>query len=86
MKPQEFLDPPPVGLNRPRGQSPHLASGFVLIEELHAIQCAAQELLGRFARSNSAHPDGPVEVDMRKPSDILNGFDSENQKLGGGEF
>ena len=45
------LGPPAVALGRPRGQSPHFAGGFVLIEKLHAMQCAAQELLGQFARS-----------------------------------
>jgi hypothetical protein len=39
-----------VGWDGARTQSSHFARGFVLIEE-HALQCAAQELLGRFARS-----------------------------------
>ncbi len=51
VKPQEFLDPPPVGLDRAGSQPANLAGGFVLIEELHALQCAAQEFLGQFARS-----------------------------------
>ena len=50
VKPQEFLDPTPVRLDRARGQPPHLAGGFVSIEEFHASQCAAQELLGQFTR------------------------------------
>lgn len=49
-------------------------------------QCAAQEMLGHFARSNSTRPDRPVEFRMRKPSGILNVFDSENHKLVGGRL
>jgi hypothetical protein len=33
-----------------------LQAGFILIEELHDIQCAAQELLGQFARRNHRIP------------------------------
>jgi hypothetical protein len=51
VKPQEFLDPPSVGLDRAGSQPANLAGGFVFIEELHGFQCAPQELLGQFARS-----------------------------------
>ena len=50
VKPHEFLDPTPVRLDRARSQPPHLAGGFVSIEEFHASQCSAQELLGQFTR------------------------------------
>jgi hypothetical protein len=85
VKPQDFLDPPPIGLDRAGGQSADLVGGCILIEELHVAQCPAQEMLGQFARSNPTHPDASAEIDMRWPSGILSAFDSENQKFGGGE-
>jgi hypothetical protein len=49
VKSQELLHPAAVRLDRPRGQPTHLAGRFILIEELHVTQFAAQELLGQFA-------------------------------------
>jgi hypothetical protein len=51
--------------------------GFGLFDELHIDQCAAQESLGHFARSNSTHPRSPVGIDSQGPSDILHVFHSE---------
>lgn len=42
---------------------------------------AAREMLGQFARSDFTHPDGPVEIDMLRPSGILNSVRSENHKF-----
>lgn len=72
-----------ICVNRPSGQSPYLAGGFVLVEQLHTIQLAAQEMLGQFARQNSKHPAEPAGIDGRMPPDILNSVRSDNHKLGG---
>ena len=67
---------------RPSGagqQSSYSAGSFVLIEELHALPCAAQELRGRF--NTSRWPFGRLEI--RRPSVILNVLDSENDRFGG---
>jgi hypothetical protein len=76
---QILLDPAAVRLDCPRGQSTHLAGSFVLIEELHTIQSAAQELLRQFAPRNLAHPPGRTEIDIPPPSGILNPFGSQKQ-------
>jgi hypothetical protein len=57
----------------------YFARGFVLIEELPTHQCAAQELLGQFARQYSMHPACPVEIDRRIPPGILNALRSDKQ-------
>jgi hypothetical protein len=79
--PQKLLDPSAVGLNHAWVQPANFAGGFVLIEELHVARCAAQELLGHFAPSNSTHPIGPMWIDLQTPSGTLDAFDSEKHKL-----
>jgi hypothetical protein len=79
VKPQELLDSPAVRLDRAGGQPANLAGGFVLIEELHVLQCAAQKLLGQFARSKSMHPERCQQFDSRRPLDILYAFRSYKQ-------
>jgi hypothetical protein len=49
-----LADPSAAGLDCGGGQPANLTGGFVLIEEINVVQCAAQELLGQFARSNNA--------------------------------
>ncbi len=79
MKSQELIDLPPVGLDRVGSQPADLAGTFVLIEELHAFQGAAQELPGQFAQANSTHLDSYQEIDSQMPSDTLNPFRSHKQ-------
>jgi hypothetical protein len=57
-----------------------LEVGIALIEDLPIVQCAAQELRWLFARSNSTHPNGSVEIDLRTPFGIFSAFDSEKHK------
>ena len=56
------LDPMLVGLDRPPCQRSYRTGGFVLIEKLHAPNCAAQELLGQFARPNSPYVAEKLKV------------------------
>src|SRR5438874_2591987 len=47
VKPQKLFNPAVVGLDSARSQTPYFASSFVLVQEHHAFQSAAQELLGQ---------------------------------------
>jgi hypothetical protein len=55
-KAQELLDPARVGRKGAHSQSPYFASAFVLVQVLHTLHSAAQELLGQFARLNWPRP------------------------------
>lgn len=79
VEPQNFLDPPTVGLDRAASQTAHLAGGFVPIKEPHALESVAQESRGQFARSYFTYPDGPVEIDMPVSSGILKASRSQKQ-------
>ncbi len=83
VKPQNVLDPPPLGLDRAGGRPADLVGGRIPIEQLPVAQCPAEEMLGQFARSNPTHPDASAEIDMGWPSGTLSASHSENQNFGG---